>query len=75
MRHFFSAIILFVVSSTPMAQAAVSQAAVAMPDQYSAEVAQQILISGGHAVDAAVAAAFVLAVTYPEAGNLGGEAL
>jgi len=55
-----------------MAQAAVSQAAVAMPDQYSAEVAQQILISGGHAVDAAVAAAFVLAVTYPEAGNLGG---
>lgn len=48
------------------------KAAVAMPDAYSAEVAQAILQQGGHAVDAAVAAGFVLAVTYPEAGNLGG---
>ncbi|GKT12978.1 MAG: gamma-glutamyltranspeptidase/glutathione hydrolase [Thiomicrorhabdus sp.] len=48
------------------------QAAIAMPDQYSAKVARKVLMSGGNAVDAAVAAAFVLAVTYPEAGNLGG---
>lgn len=47
-------------------------AAVAMPDQYSAKVAKQVLMEGGNAVDAAVAAGFVLAVTYPEAGNLGG---
>jgi len=47
-------------------------AAVAMPDRYSAEVAQDVIDSGGNAVDAAVAAAFVLAVTYPEAGNIGG---
>ncbi|UQB42359.1 gamma-glutamyltransferase [Thiomicrospira microaerophila] len=47
-------------------------AAVAMPDSYSAEVAQSVLQAGGNAIDAAVAVGFVLAVTYPEAGNLGG---
>lgn len=46
--------------------------AVAAPDEYSAKVAAQVLKDGGNAVDAAVAAAFTLAVTYPEAGNIGG---
>ena len=46
--------------------------AVAAPDAYSARVAAQVLEQGGNAVDAAVAAAFTLAVTYPEAGNIGG---
>ena len=49
-----------------------STAAVAMPDAYSAKAAKQVLQQGGNAVDAAVAAGFMLAVTYPEAGNLGG---
>ena len=49
-----------------------SAAAVAMPDRYSAEVAANVLADGGNAVDAAVASAFVLAVTWPEAGNIGG---
>ncbi|MGF6772609.1 gamma-glutamyltranspeptidase/glutathione hydrolase [Paraburkholderia sp. GAS199] len=46
--------------------------AVATPDRYSADAAQQIFAAGGNAVDAAVAIAFTLAVTDPGAGNIGG---
>ena len=60
------------ISSMAKAAEKVGDGAVASPDQYGAAVAQQILQRGGNAVDAAIATAFTLAVTYPEAGNIGG---
>lgn len=50
----------------------INQQAVAMPDSYSADAAMQVLQEGGNAIDAAITAQFVLAVTLPEAGNVGG---
>ena len=54
------------------AQAELRENAVAVPDHYAADAATKIFALGGNAVDAGVAIAFSLAVTYPDAGNLGG---
>jgi len=47
-------------------------AAVAIPDKYGAQVAEEVLRAGGNAVDAAVAVGFSMAVTFIDAGNIGG---
>jgi gamma-glutamyltranspeptidase/glutathione hydrolase len=66
------------VESTPAYAKVVQQpvvltaSAVAVADKFAADAAEQIFKQGGNAVDAAVAVAFTLAVTYSEAGNLGG---
>ena len=72
----FTAAILPISACAPPAdetiQESIQQSAVAMPDGFSAQVSEDILRAGGNAVDAAIAAGFSLAVTYPEAGNIGG---
>ena len=49
-----------------------AQAMVVAQEPIAADVGLAVLKSGGNAVDAAVAVALSLAVTYPYAGNLGG---
>jgi len=69
----FAAVAAVIMCASPaLAANRLSAGAVASPDLYGALAAKDVLRHGGNAVDAAVATGFALAVTYPEAGNLGG---
>ncbi len=50
----------------------IAQNAVVAPEPIAARVGIHVLEHGGNAMDAAVAIGFALAVTYPQAGNIGG---
>lgn len=61
-----------VVAAAAAPASIIRPAAVAIPDKYGAQISEDILRAGGNAVDAAVAAGFSLAVTFIDAGNIGG---
>lgn len=65
-------VVLLSACTQPIGKNSRQEYAVAMPDKFAADVALAVLAEGGNAVDAAVAAQFSLAVTFPEAGNIGG---
>jgi gamma-glutamyltranspeptidase/glutathione hydrolase len=65
-------LVLLVVPVRAADTVTVDKGAVVTVSDPASQVGVAVLKSGGNAVDAAVATAFALAVTWPEAGNIGG---
>jgi gamma-glutamyltranspeptidase/glutathione hydrolase len=63
---------VFPAAPQPPKPVSARQGMVVSSERRASDVGLSILKAGGNAVDAAVATAFALAVTYPGAGNIGG---
>jgi gamma-glutamyltranspeptidase/glutathione hydrolase len=72
MRIKFGCALLLTVSLMARQPEHARHAMVVTQEPLAADVGLRVLQAGGNAIDAAVAVAFALAVTYPYAGNIGG---
>jgi len=68
---FLAALVASAVAAATGPGAGAENGMVASSERLATEVGVQVLASGGNAIDASVAVAFTLAVTYPQAGALG----
>jgi gamma-glutamyltranspeptidase / glutathione hydrolase len=72
MRTVLGILLLLAACAAPGSPAALDRGLVASPEPHASEAGAAVLREGGNAVDAAIAVHFALAVTFPNAGNLGG---
>lgn len=74
-KHTFSIALLvtaFIISTNSFSQTYGQNGMVVSDNAVASKVGTDILKKGGNAIDASIATAFALAVTHPQAGNIGG---
>ncbi len=71
-KHLFITYLFFAFLNAQENPSFAKNGMVVSASQLASQVGVEIMKSGGNAIDAAVATGFALAVTYPQAGNIGG---